>query len=123
MFLRDRAISPTPVKIAVLDTGTYDPKDLRLVYHGRLKECRGWRDSRNSENGVDMPNGGDQDGHGTHVTSLLLDITQGLECEVFVAQVFGDRHEKQSSQSNQRVQRSISQVSTPEILALDFVSC
>lgn len=81
----------TPVKIAILDTGAFIPQDILTdLYDDRLKECRTWLDSWDDEGKLIDANS-DDDGHGTHGTSVLLSATADTDIEVYVAQVFGSR--------------------------------
>jgi len=80
-----------PVRIAILDTGAFIPQDvLTDLYDNRLKECRTWLDSWDDE-GKLIDAKSDDDGHGTHGTSVLLSATAETDIEVYVAQVFGSR--------------------------------
>lgn len=108
-----QGILHAPVKIAVLDTGAkFNPQTLKVLYDDRLGDCRTWRyldcNGRSTKTSADS----DQDGHGTHTTSLLLDVTQDTDCQVFVAQVFGTRRENRDTTQNADIQGGIANVST-----------
>jgi hypothetical protein len=83
------------VKVAILDTGVQISTDwLRGVYEGRLKECRTWLTTENPEGEEFELGTRDSDGHGTHGTSVLLDVTRSADVHVYAAQVFNKREEK-----------------------------
>lgn len=77
-----------PVKVAVIDTGAHFDRDtLQLQYDDRIDKFHTWRYPSDGEQGRALPYGGvDEDGHGTHLTSVLLNVAQC--CQVYVAQVF-----------------------------------
>lgn len=57
--------------------------------------------------GALCPNGDDADGHGTHATSVLLDVDPFSE--VYVAKVFEGRHQKQHPFFGEKLQLGIAQ--------------
>lgn len=82
------------VKIAILDTGVFIPKDALIDYYdNRLIECRTWLDSWADEGKLVDANS-DDDGHGTHGTSVLLAATGETGIKVYSAQVFRSRKEQ-----------------------------
>ena len=88
------------VKIAVLDTGAKFTKAiLQNHYDNRVREIRKWHLASASaqipDSGIHIPDGDDEDGHGTHSTSLVLNATQNTDCLVYVAKVFGSKQDKQ----------------------------
>lgn len=83
--------SAKPVRIAILDTGARLQKHvLTEVFDDRLIECRTWLASHADEGDLIDANS-DEDGHGTHETSVLLGATAETDIEVCVAQVFRSR--------------------------------
>lgn len=101
-----------PVRIAILDTGALlDPASLS-VYDDRLVECRNFQTTWGGESSIRMSHGGDDDGHGTHATDLLLELTEHSECEIYVAKVFGKRSEKQNAKANAETEKAIAKVGT-----------
>ncbi len=85
------------LKIAILDTG-YDGDAPSLYIPGHSQRIRGWRDF---VSGSLTPV--DSDGHGTHLTTLLLRMAPSAE--IYVARVADNSHGLASAESN------ISQVS------------
>jgi hypothetical protein len=82
------------VRIAVLDTGASIPQHLlENLYDNRLVECRTWLDSWADE-GKPFDANCDEDGHGTHGTSVLLGATAETDIEIYAAQVFRNRTEQ-----------------------------
>jgi hypothetical protein len=109
------------VRIAVIDTGAQIHGDeLEFMFDSRLKECRSWLDSAGAGDGVVMPLGGDDDGHGTHTVSLALKATQNTHCELFSAQVFRTRQEQLESGNAETTQRAIAKVSGFHPLAHNY---
>ena len=93
------------VRVAVIDTGADMPTNVaKDDYNGRLKECRTWL---NTEDSKGMPQGGDDDGHGTHLVSLVLNIAP--LCDVYAAQVFPKRERESSSDSSKQAVRALHQ--------------
>lgn len=101
-----------PVKIAVLDTGAllFDHK-MKLLYNDRLKECRSWLGRDCAAAGVELVTGGDENGHGTHMTSLLLDSIPIAALNIYVAQVFGGKYKCQGQTTLQSENTAIAHVS------------
>ena len=101
------APSSGPIRVAILDTGALFADEVLDLYDGQLIECRNWHDCTD-ENGEHMPDGGDDDGHGTHVASLLLGVAPN--CHVYVARVSGHRKAQRSASANHRVGWQVAQV-------------
>ena len=81
------ALFDRPVRIAVIDTGAaIEGSALEDLYDNRLVECRTWI----GEDRGRLVNCATSDaaGHGTHATSLALQVTENTDCEVYVAQCF-----------------------------------
>lgn len=105
-----------PVKVAILDTGAkFDPKMLEMAYEGRIKEYRSWTDQGCGKRGKILDDGNDDDGHGTHAVSLLLQVAR--HCEVYVAQVFPSRFSKRDANVDRDVVDSIANVSIPQLVS------
>jgi subtilisin family serine protease len=91
----DEGYSTQPVKVAILDTGAYMSRDnYKHAYSGRLKECRTWLNTAEADGEVFALGSSDDDGHGTHGASVLLQATRSTDVHVYVAQVFSGRNEK-----------------------------
>lgn len=91
----DEGYSTQPVKVVILDTGAYMSRDnYKHAYNGRLKECRTWLKTAEADGEVFALGSSDDDGHGTHGASVLLQATQSTDVHVYVAQVFSGRNEK-----------------------------
>ncbi|KAH6633954.1 peptidase S8/S53 domain-containing protein [Chaetomium sp. MPI-SDFR-AT-0129] len=67
------------VKVAVLDTGLDERHPYIYDNSARIREVRNWLPRHHESTGVDSR------GHGTHVTSLLLDVAP--DCDVYCAHV------------------------------------
>lgn len=81
------------VKVAVLGSGAkFTEIVLRDRYDYRLREIRSWYGSSAlvPDSGILMQDGEDDDGHGTFLTSLLLNTTQETDCLIYVAKVLGN---------------------------------
>lgn len=108
-----------PVKVAILDTGAYMSRDYyKHQYQGRLRECRTWLRTDDVE-GQKFPIGeNDDDGHGTHGASVLLEATKNLNIHLCVAQIFAARHEKvaQEGTEGDDVVTRIVNVSVPALI-------
>lgn len=72
----------TRFKVAVLDTGLDIGHPRIQASRERIIECRKWLSSLD---GAKMATTNDPCGHGTHITSLLLDVAP--DCDVYVAQI------------------------------------
>lgn len=88
----------SPLKIAILDTG-YDGNAPSFCNPGLSQRMRGWRDFVSGS-----PTPVDSDGHGTHLTTLLLQMA--LSAEIYVARVAENSRGLASAEGN------ISQVSS-----------
>ncbi|KAI9766109.1 MAG: hypothetical protein M1840_006816, partial [Geoglossum simile] len=85
--------APTPrIKVAILDTG-YDKEAVFFNRHrnSRIKKWKDWV-MNNS------PDPQDQDGHGTHVLSLLMKIAPAAD--IFVARIAKETEDLQSASDN-----------------------
>ena len=90
-----RELFDRPVRIAVVDTGaSIESSVLDDLYDGRLIECRSWTCGDPGRLVKDAT--ADAVGHGTHATSLALKITENTDCEIYVAQVFDQTHQRKS---------------------------
>lgn len=76
-----------PVRVAIIDTGAiFNRKTAIMTYDDRIKEYRTWVGAGSSSDGEREPTQGkDDDGHGTFVTSVLLDVDPF--CEVYIARI------------------------------------
>lgn len=94
------------IRIAVLDTG-YDP-DAVFFNRGRKRRLQGWQDY------VDKGqlHAKDEDGHGTHVLSVLMKVAPAAD--IFVARVARDTPDLENATGN------IAQVSSRFTLWTDF---
>ena len=98
------------VRIAVLDTGAeFDHFTRMRVYNNRLVECRTWYRFETDSNDKIPAKSGDEDGHGSHVTSLVLRVARN--CHVYAAQVFRSKQEFQDKTTSEEADLRISQVS------------
>jgi hypothetical protein len=105
-----------PVRIAVIDTGAKIHSDhLEFIFDSRLKECRSWLDPSAGAKGLEMPAGGDEDGHGTQMVTLALRATRDTPCEVFAAQVFRNRKDQLRAGATATTQTAIARVSGPKL--------
>lgn len=86
----------SPLKIAILDTG-YDGDAPAFCIPGLSQRMRGWRDFVSKS-----PTPIDSDGHGTHLTALLLRVAPSAE--IYVARV------TDNSSGLANAKRNISQV-------------
>ncbi|KAK3935255.1 hypothetical protein QBC46DRAFT_358388 [Diplogelasinospora grovesii] len=80
------------IRIAVLDTG-YDPGAV-FFNRGRKRRLVGWRDYVEK----DQPHAKDEDGHGTHVLSVLMQVAPAAD--IFVARVARDTPDLQNATGN-----------------------
>lgn len=76
--LRDSCISDESVrlKVAILDTGIDLGHPLLLAHQGRVKDCKSWVDTQADQ---------DTAGHGTHIASVILDLTTNVD--LYIAKV------------------------------------
>jgi hypothetical protein len=108
-------------KIAVLDTGAkFDQRTRDQQYQKRLKECVTFYRSHQINDGDPLPSWVDEDGHGTHVTSLVLRVTR--DCDVYAAQVFRTRNEMQDEQSSDEAGIRISRVRSQNAIIVEFLT-
>lgn len=147
-FLPDPEASKSPlnrdslVRIAVLDTGAcFQRFAIDHIYDGRLKEVRSWRPKASSrarfDNKIgeiipfdekpfyDMTDlvGEDNEGHGTHTTSLLLESTRDTNFEVYVAKVFDRRNDTQGDKATQEeIEEGIANVSSARKIVVECSS-
>jgi hypothetical protein len=104
-----------PVRIAVIDTGAAIEASDMDVYDNRLIECRSWIGEDPGRLVADAT--GDEVGHGTHATSLVLKVTENTDAKVYVAQVFEvDPQDKTSNvKDTGSMARAIAQVDPMEM--------
>jgi len=76
------------IKVAILDTGLDVSHPDIKAREERIKDVRSWVDGLD---GKQDRNAGDSCGHGTHVTSLLLDFAP--DSDVYVARIAKDQPE------------------------------
>ncbi|KAH8750662.1 peptidase S8/S53, subtilisin/kexin/sedolisin [Hyaloscypha finlandica] len=62
------------IRIVVLDTG-YDPNAIFFVNKQRTRRLKGWKDYVET----DQPDPKDEDGHGTHVVSVLMKVAPAAD--------------------------------------------
>ncbi|KAI1827031.1 peptidase S8/S53 domain-containing protein [Xylaria intraflava] len=86
-----KELAENRIRIAVLDTG-YD-KDAVFFNRDRKRRLRGWRDYVE-----DQPYPMDEDGHGTHVLSVLMKVAPAAD--IFVARVTRDTPDLQHATAN-----------------------
>lgn len=94
MNFRNRAssqVSIPRIKVAILDTG-YD-KDAIFFNQDRDTRLKGWKDWVDN-----LPYPQDQDGHGTHVLSLIMKIAPAAD--IFVSRVSKDEKDLQNASNN-----------------------
>ncbi|EJP63535.1 Peptidase S8/S53, subtilisin/kexin/sedolisin [Beauveria bassiana ARSEF 2860] len=91
-FQNNGVLASKRIRIAVLDTG-YDP-DAIFFNRERKKRLKGWRDFTVKA----QPVGKDEDGHGTHVLSVLMQVA--ATADIYVARVARDTSELQYSTQN-----------------------
>ena len=96
------------VKAAIIDTGALFDSKVRKMYGERVKEVRSFVEVNCGDDGVLCPAGEDVDGHGTHATSLFLEVDP--LSEFFVAKVFESRDEKQSETTQDELHLRIAKV-------------
>ena len=115
--VRRRTRDVERVKVAILDTGaSLDPIIIKERYSGRIAEYRTWCDTPVSESGREILHGEDADGHGTQITSVLLDVAP--QCRVYIAKIFESRMNKNSEVLNRSTQTRIAFVSIERSLSL-----
>ena len=98
------------VRVAIIDTGAVFDKKTMMIYGSRVKEVRSWVGLHGNKDGLWRPDGEDTDGHGTHATSVFLEVDP--YSEVYVAKVFDSRDEKQGIAMQTKVQTRIANVSS-----------
>ncbi|OQO10247.1 hypothetical protein B0A48_04605 [Cryoendolithus antarcticus] len=90
-YFLHRSDAATPVKIAIIDTGLKLSADSHTLHYERIAECRSWISA--AATGYETGDGyvfqadEDDDGHGTHIASTVLDITAEAEPQIYVARV------------------------------------
>lgn len=89
---KERELTHKRIRIAVLDTG-YDP-DAIFFSRERKKRLRHWKDYVEK----DQLHAKDEDGHGTHVLSVLMKVAPAAD--VFVARVARDSADLQNATEN-----------------------
>lgn len=85
------------IKVAILDTGLDVGHPDIKAREERIKDIRSWV---NGLNGERDPKAGDSSGHGTHVTSLLLDVAP--DSDIYVARIA--EHDPESPDQIAKVQ-------------------
>ncbi|KAK6433793.1 hypothetical protein LTR95_010022 [Oleoguttula sp. CCFEE 5521] len=90
-YFLHRSETTYPVRIAIIDTGLKLSADSHALHYERIAECRSWvsaaaAGSENADGHVFQADE-DDDGHGTHIASTVLDITAEAESQIFVARV------------------------------------
>ncbi|KAK6420018.1 hypothetical protein LTR95_016980, partial [Oleoguttula sp. CCFEE 5521] len=90
-YFLHRSDAATPAKIAIIDTGLKLSADSHALYYERIAECRSWipaaATGSETADGYVFQADEDEDGHGTHIASTVLDITAEAESQIFVARV------------------------------------
>ncbi|OQN97424.1 hypothetical protein B0A48_16583 [Cryoendolithus antarcticus] len=90
-YFSQRNSPSSPVRIAVIDTGLKLSADSHALHYERIAECRSWvtagATDPTSADGHIFAADEDEDGHGTHITSTILDITAEAESYIYVARV------------------------------------
>ena len=83
------------VRVAILDTGANFNKRMNFLYKNRIKDYWSWcgpeshvegRSVLGNDGQPILPEGQDEDGHGTHIMSVLLQVAP--VCQVYIAKVF-----------------------------------
>lgn len=116
--------SSTSVKVAILDTGVSFHEDVaRDVYEDRCEAYCFLDDPENPR-----PTTEDEDGHGTHMASIIMDISQS--CKLYSARVFRSRQHvnarhlsKRSTEIVAKVCLRVLLVTAMLILAGDLSCC
>lgn len=106
--------STEPVRVAIIDTGAFFRPKIRRLCGNRLKEVRSFVSMESGESGALRHDGEDADGHGTHVTSVLMDVDPFSD--VYVAKVFESKHQKQGELPMKDLAVGIARVSTKSYL-------
>jgi hypothetical protein len=96
--------SANVTKIAVLDTGLHFDIDIAVNYDGRAESYCFLDDGQEPR-----PLEGDEDGHGTHLASITLDI--GVSCKVYSARIARHREDFQDTKSSKDILERIARVS------------
>jgi hypothetical protein len=108
-------------KVAVLDTGLHFDADIADLYDDRAEAyCFLENDAIPSQVGAGSPAplrfDGDEDGHGTHMCSIVLDV--GTNCKVYSGRIARTREDIRGKKSRQEIAARIARVSF-HILILD----
>jgi hypothetical protein len=106
--------SAVVTKVAVLDTGLHFDADIADLYDDRAEAyCFLENDVTPSEAGTDSPAplrfDGDEDGHGTHMCSIVLDV--GTNCKVYSGRIARKREDIRGKKSRQDIAARIARVS------------
>ncbi|KAI0906589.1 peptidase S8/S53 domain-containing protein [Ustulina deusta] len=92
LVLIKKELKEKRIRIAVLDTG-YDP-DAVFFNKDRKRRLRSWRNYIEE----DQPHANGEDGHGTHVVSVLMKVAPAAD--IFVARVTQDATDLQNASGN-----------------------
>jgi subtilisin family serine protease len=93
-------------KIAVLDTGAHFNADIADLYDDRIEAHCFLQDSL-----APQPLQGDEDGHGTHMASIILDVSTA--CKVYTARIVRHRDEMRVDTNKREVATRIAKVGFP----------
>jgi subtilisin family serine protease len=92
------ALSNSRIRIAVLDTG-YDPNAIFFQARDRERRIKGWKDYVEKNNtGKPKYAGRDEDGHGTHVLSVLMTVAPAAD--IYIARVARNTPELENASQN-----------------------
>lgn len=86
------ALAKNKTRIAILDTG-YDPDAIFFNKHQK-RRLKDWKDYVEK----DQPFQKDEDGHGTHVLSVLMKVVPAAD--IYVARVARNTHDLQNATQN-----------------------
>jgi hypothetical protein len=100
-----REDNATVTRIATLDTGLNLDPDMADYYDGRAEAYCFLNDGPAPKLAQ-----GDEDGHGTHVASIILDL--GVSCRVYSARIAGRRQDFQDMKPSKDIPHRIAKVST-----------
>ncbi|KAK3613400.1 hypothetical protein LTR56_027907 [Elasticomyces elasticus] len=104
--LQVEGVDSEPVKVAIIDTGAvFTKRRAHVEYDDRIKGF--WPDDDRDQLGRPHHIGRDDDGHGTHVASALLNVNPF--CHVYIARAFHSRSEQLGSQMAEEVQQRVAQ--------------